>query len=328
MGNSMTVKEPASQQVESLDTEMRFAKAVANSSVVPEAYRGDPGSVLVAINYGASMGLLPAESLYRVNVIYGKPTMSGELIASQVRKAGHRLRIRKDEKNMSVTATIVRADDPDFEFSVTRDMQWVKDMGFYNNPKYPNYKKQPMTMLMWRAVSAVAREACPEALYGAGYTPEEVKDSAADDDVEYTVEDDCNHADRLERVKSILVDGGVRNDDDVRLVLSEFTGRNVAKYEELSDDEVDNLLVSRQFTLGRVKNVLALTEKAKTDEAAPAPYTLKDVEAGFAHIGCTLKDAQPAIENVVGHKVPDPHKLTPAEIDNIMYDLKHSEVKQ
>ena len=40
-----------------------------------------------------------------------------------------------------------------------------------------NYKKQPGTMLQWRAISAVARLACPEALYGVAYTADELGDT-------------------------------------------------------------------------------------------------------------------------------------------------------
>ena len=73
---------------------------------------------------------------------------------------------------MSVTATIIRSDDPDFEHTVTRDMAWAQSMGLSGKD---NYKKQPLTMLEWRAISAVARKACSEALYGVGYTPDEIE---------------------------------------------------------------------------------------------------------------------------------------------------------
>lgn len=140
-------------------------------SLLPDAYKGKPDNVLIAVGLGASMGLSPAESLYRIAVIKGKPTASAELIAANVRKAGHKLRIQSGEG--TVTATIVRADDPDYPISVTRDMAWAQRMGLASND---NYKKQPETMLQWRAISAVARLACPEALYGVQYTPDEAQD--------------------------------------------------------------------------------------------------------------------------------------------------------
>lgn len=150
-----------------------FANTVAQGTLLPTAYRNSPANVLIAVGLGTSMGLSPAESLYRINVIQGKPTASAELIAAQVRKAGHKLRIAKDEASMSVTATVVRCDDPDYPISVTRDRRWAEAMGLASKD---NYIKQPMTMLTWRAITAAAREACPEALYGVAYTPDEMHD--------------------------------------------------------------------------------------------------------------------------------------------------------
>lgn len=160
----------------SLNEQIELAKALAPSDIIPAAYRGKPANIVVAMEFGQSMGLSPAESLYRINVIQGKPTMSAELVAAQVRKAGHKLRIEKDEQHTSVTCTIVRSDDPKYPFRVTRDAEWAKQMGLTNKD---NYRKQPLTMLTWRAITACAREACPEALFGVAYTPDEMRDMDA-----------------------------------------------------------------------------------------------------------------------------------------------------
>lgn len=170
MTTDVTTYQPTSALTEQMD----YARAVASGSMLPQAYRGKPADIMIAVGLGQAMGLSPAESLYRIDVIQGKPTASGELIASNVRKAGHKLRVEVDEQGMSVTATIVRNDDPDFPHKVTRDMKWAQGMGLHTKD---NYKKQPLTMLQWRAVSAVARLACPEALYGVAYTPDEMSES-------------------------------------------------------------------------------------------------------------------------------------------------------
>lgn len=174
MSNELAATGGATQQV-TLRDRIAYAKELAHGSLVPQAYREQPANILLAMDFGASMGLTPAESLYRISVIQGKPTAGAELIASNVRKAGHRLRVEKDEGRMSATATIYRADDPEFPFSVTRDMEWAKGMGLASKD---NYKRQPLTMLTWRAITACAREACPEALYGVAYTPDEMFDFA------------------------------------------------------------------------------------------------------------------------------------------------------
>jgi hypothetical protein len=157
--------------ITNLSEQMDYARAVSVAALLPQAYRGKPADIMLAMGLGQAMGLSPAESLYRIDVIQGKPTASAELIAANVRKAGHRLRVFGDDD--SATAIIIRADDPEFEFKVTRDRAWAQAMGLMSKD---NYKKQFGTMLQWRAITAVARLACPEALYGVAYTPDEMTD--------------------------------------------------------------------------------------------------------------------------------------------------------
>lgn len=159
------------QPATTLHAQMDYARAVSVAAMLPDNYRNKPADIMLAVGLGQSMGLSPAESLYRISVIKGKPTASAELIAANVRKAGHRLRVSGDDS--SATATIIRADDPDYEFTVTRDIAWAQKMGLHDQP---NYRKQPGTMLQWRAITAVARLACPEALYGVAYSSEEMGD--------------------------------------------------------------------------------------------------------------------------------------------------------
>lgn len=155
-----------------LAAQVEYAKTIAVSDLLPAAYRGKPANVLIATNLGSAMGLTPAESLYRIHVIQGRPTASAELIAANVRKAGHRLRVQGDESQ--AVAQIIRTDDPEFVFESRWDMDRARRMDLANKD---GWKKQPGTMLKWRAITEVARLACPEALYGVAYIAEEIEDS-------------------------------------------------------------------------------------------------------------------------------------------------------
>lgn len=166
-----------------LAAQMDWARAASSAAILPDAYRGKPADVMIAANLGASMGLSPAESLYRIAVIKGKPTASAELIAANVRKAGHRLRVTGDDT--AAVASIWRADDPEFEFRETWTIERAAKMGLTGND---NWKKQPGTMLKWRAITACARLACPEALYGVGYVPDEMDDSRPEPAVQTVAE--------------------------------------------------------------------------------------------------------------------------------------------
>ena len=168
--------EIARYDIGSLDEQVNFAKTVSAGDLLPQAYRNKPANVMIAMGLGSSMGLSPMESLYRIDVIQGKPTASAELIASNVRRAGHILRLEVNENPPAARCVIVRADDPDFEHVVIRDLEWAKGMGLVTKD---NYKKQPATMLGWRALTACARKACPEALYGVQHTADELSDGGS-----------------------------------------------------------------------------------------------------------------------------------------------------
>jgi len=179
----------------SLTEQMDYARAVSVASMLPDNYRNKPADIMLAVGLGQSMGLSPAESLYRIAVIKGKPTASAELVAANVRKAGHRLRVLVEPGK--ATATIIRADDPDFEFTVVRDSAWAAKMGL---AEQPNYRKQGDTMLSWRAITAAARLACPEALYGVAYTADEMGDG---DSLRATA-DDAGPAPAAQRMGAVL----------------------------------------------------------------------------------------------------------------------------
>ena len=245
-----------SAEIMMVQDQLAYAQAVCKSDIIPDAYRGKPANVVIAIGFGQSMGLSPAESLYRINVIKGKPTMSAELIAAQVRKAGHKLRLAKDEQRQSVTATIVRSDDPDYPISVTRDRKWAEDMGLAQNI---NYKKQGMTMLTWRAITACAREACPEALFGVAYTPDEMHDMDERPVHVEAVQEPVERKDeRLQPIRDLFHDFMAAvgcGSEDAMAMLTGYVG--VASMDEMDDTEIGDALIYMRDVIARAKEVAA-----------------------------------------------------------------------
>lgn len=168
-----------------ISEQINLADRYAQALITPDAYRKRSADILIAIALGQSIGLAPVQSMYEINVIKGKPTMSATLVEAQVRKAGHKLRITVNETpgEESATCTIIRRDDPDHPFISKRDRAWAQRMGLLGNL---NYSKQPATMLKKRAITDCARDACSEVLCGIDYTPDEMSDF---DVVEATVEE-------------------------------------------------------------------------------------------------------------------------------------------
>jgi hypothetical protein len=247
-------------------------------SILPEAYRGKPANVLIAVGLGSSMGLSPAESLYRIAVIKGKPTAGAELIAANVRKAGHKLRVTTEPG--TVTATVIRSDDPDFPFSVTRDLAWAQRMGLAQND---NYKKQLETMLQWRAISAVARLACPEALYGVQYTPDEAESMP-----------DATPA-RRSAAEAFTVQPEADDDLDTK---RRRVAEDIARMDAHKPAEPE---------------VVEATLEPETGEAL-TDHTRRTMFAMFGDMGLTTKAQQiPGIIDVIGRPIESRSELTEAE---------------
>lgn len=152
-----------------LDAATDYARKISVSDLLPDAYKGKPGNVLLAIEYGRSVGIDPITAMNMVHTIKGKPTASAQLVGALVRRAGHRLRVTWD--GTTAVAEITRADDADFTFRSEWTMARAQSAGLASNP---NYKNHLPAMLKARAITEVSRDACPEALAGIAYVADEL----------------------------------------------------------------------------------------------------------------------------------------------------------
>jgi len=74
------------KKLETLDEVMSFAKAISNSALVPQAFRGKPADIMVAITWGKELGLHPVQCLQNIAVINGKPSVYGDSLLALCRQ--------------------------------------------------------------------------------------------------------------------------------------------------------------------------------------------------------------------------------------------------
>lgn len=160
----------------SLPEKIQYAKAMADSNLLPRHYQRQPANLLIALEYAEAFGISPINAISSVFVIDGKPSASADLIAALVRRAGHKLRVTGDDT--TATATIIRADDPDFEYTATWDMAKAKQANLTGKGTWKSY---PAALLRARAITEVARMGASDALFGVIYTPEEVGAEVTED---------------------------------------------------------------------------------------------------------------------------------------------------
>ena len=176
----LAVRDP---QATAIPAKLQYARALAESGLLPASYRKNPANVLWAMEYGDMLGLAPMATMTGVHVIEGKPTASAGLISALVRQAGHKLRV--DGDNKSATCVITRSDDPK-PFSVTWTLKKDGSNPSAEEAKLlskPVWQQYPASMLKSRAITQCARDACEEVLFGLHYTPEEMGANVDEDGV-------------------------------------------------------------------------------------------------------------------------------------------------
>lgn len=154
---------------------IEHAKIVAQSSLIPAEYRGKPADIVWAMDIGDALGVPYTQVMQSMVVARGKMTMSADLMGAVVRRAGHKLRLREDGD--SVTADLIRADDPDYTFTVTWDKSKAQAAGLWGS-RGP-WQQYPRQMLRARAITEVCRQGASDALAGTVYTPEELESAPA-----------------------------------------------------------------------------------------------------------------------------------------------------
>jgi hypothetical protein len=161
--------------------------------VIPPA--PSPGKVLLVMETGAMLGLMPAAALQSIDVVEGKATLSARLMGALIRKAGHKLDVVKTGSvtggDYAVTVTGTRSDDGsvfvstwDFPRAIRAGLVqsyqqnaagvWeVRARSDKGNAK--PWEAYAEIMPVWRAMSEVGREGFADVLFGL-YSTEEMTD--------------------------------------------------------------------------------------------------------------------------------------------------------
>lgn len=158
-----------------LDEAMRFSDLLAQSDLVPPHFRGKPGNVLTAIQWGREVGLSPMQALQNIAVINGRPSIWGDAALALVRGSPVCVdvieTIEGDGEKAVATCEARRRDaEPVIRrFSVAD----AKKAGLWS--KQGPWQQYPGRMLQQRARGFALRDAFPDVLRGV-ITVEEARD--------------------------------------------------------------------------------------------------------------------------------------------------------
>lgn len=159
-------------QPQSLDEAIKAAELLAESTFVPDEYRGKPGNILAAAQMGAELGVGWMQALQNIAVINGRPCVWGDLsLALCMRHPDFEDCIEEyDEETRTAKCTAKRARRQD----VVQSFSWADacQAGLHEKNTYQKYRRR---MLQMRARSWALRDQFPDAFKGL-YVAEEALD--------------------------------------------------------------------------------------------------------------------------------------------------------
>lgn len=164
---------------QSLEEAMRFADVLSKSSIVPKDYQGNPGNVLVAVQWGAEIGLPPLQAMQNIAVINGRPAIWGDAMLALVRGSGLLEYIKEEPGDTGCTCTVKRKGDPD-EAVRTFTLEDAKKAGLAGKPG--PWQQMPRRMMQLRARAFALRDVFPDVLRGV-HIAEEVQGMPAEKDM-------------------------------------------------------------------------------------------------------------------------------------------------
>lgn len=160
---------------QSIDEALRMAEIMSRASIVPKDYQGNPGNILVAIQWGAEIGLPPLQAMQNLAVINGRPALWGDAVIALVRGSGLLETIHEDIAADVATCTVKRKGEPPASRSFS--VEDAKRAGLYG--KQGPWQQYPKRMLQMRARAWALRDVFPDVLRGV-HVAEEAQDLPAE----------------------------------------------------------------------------------------------------------------------------------------------------
>ena len=141
---------------------LAFAEMLSKSNMVPKDFIGNPGNILVAVQWGMELGLQPMQAMQNIAVINGRPSLWGDSVIAIVKASPTCEYIIEEVGDDSATCRVKRRGEPEQERSFsTADAKAAGLLG--KQGPWTQYRKRMMQM---RARSWAVRDVFPDVLRG------------------------------------------------------------------------------------------------------------------------------------------------------------------
>ncbi|ELW78160.1 MULTISPECIES: hypothetical protein [Acinetobacter] len=152
-----------------LQDAMQIAGILADSDIVPKDYQKKPGNILVAMQWGAEIGLQPLQAMQNIAVINGRPSLWGDAVLALVRSSG--LLEQFEETQTEDVATCIVKRKGQKAVTKTFSKEDAKRAGLTS--KQGPWSQYPKRMMQMRARGYALRDEFTDILKGFGVAEEE-----------------------------------------------------------------------------------------------------------------------------------------------------------
>lgn len=154
---------------------LTFADYLADSDLVPKDFKGRPGNCLIAMQWGAELGLKPLQAMQNLAIINGRPSLWGDAVIALVRASPLCEFVIESDDGNTATCRVKRRGEP--EQSRTFSMADAQKAGLQG--KSGPWTQYPQRMRQMRARAFALRDVFPDVLRGLPVA-EELQDQPAE----------------------------------------------------------------------------------------------------------------------------------------------------
>ncbi|OBU55088.1 hypothetical protein [Stenotrophomonas maltophilia] len=141
---------------------LTFADILADSDMVPKDFKGKPGNCLIAMQWGAELGLKPLQALQNIAIINGRPALWGDAVIALVRNSPLCEYVTEsDDGGTAVCRVKRRGESEEVRTFSTEDAKVANLLG-----KAGPWTQYPKRMRQMRARAFALRDVFPDVLRG------------------------------------------------------------------------------------------------------------------------------------------------------------------
>lgn len=147
---------------QTFDQALTFSKYLADSDLVPKDFKGKPGNCLIAMQWGAELGLKPMQAMQNLAVINGRPALWGDAVIALVRSSPLCEFVIETDDGHTATCRVKRRGEPEQVRTFSMDDARAAGLAGKQGP----WAQYPKRMRQMRARAFALRDVFPDVLRG------------------------------------------------------------------------------------------------------------------------------------------------------------------